>query len=393
MHANLKPALLCALLLLLATPVQAQFFDALKNALAELPRAASWQAGGSSMPSAAEIAGAPAVKAAKDIESEMAPDVTCKKPRERFNVAEKVVEYGGAAASARLQRLITSNLQYGDLDPDDREMLRYLALTTVWLPAEVEARMGSIYSSVTSIFSGRKAELSELDRTALVQIQERLVKLRGTVADYPADIKLIVNPDLKDGAYASFGGIIQLSTRFLNGLEDAGAGADFLLAHEMSHIYKRHAIKQIQFQLVSSAEGWSLARAVLQRASRGMGTDLIGDGVFTLITVPRLFEFVKSVQVKFGKDQELEADSCSTVWLKAVETDPFEAWDKFHASLGGTDTSYSSEHPSNEERAARFRRRAANEPALGAEPRVDVGTVRKEGRKMIKQGASPKKKP
>ena len=386
MHRSRIKSVACVCALLTSAPAMAQIGDFFKRLI---PPILSASAPGTRESDKAEAAAAAAgpVKATRDISSEMSPDTQCNRPRERFDVAEKIGQFGGAAAALRFQRLISSDFQYSDLKPEDHQMLRYLAKTTVWLPAEAEAKLGAIYDLGTGLF-GRAKPIDDLDRAAMDDIDQRLARLRTVVADYPGEIRLSLDKDLADGAFARFGGVIQLSSRFLNGLSDAGTGADFLLSHEVSHVYKRHAIKELQFKLISSSEGWDLAKRILQRAQRGMEIDPIGDGVFLFTTVPRLIDFVRSVQLSFGRDQELEADACSTVWLAAIKTDPFSAWDNYHAKLG-VNTAYSIEHPSTQEREARFRRKAAGAPAAAASRSVDVGTVKEGGKKIISNTAKP----
>lgn len=307
------------------------------------------------------IAGeAAAPRARKDIRAEMQPDVDCSRPQERFNVAEKLAEYGGAEASLRLQRLVESDYRYSDLKPEDREMLQYVARTTVWVPPEVESRLGAAFTGGGAWFrAGGSNALSELDKAALADIESRLNLLRGTVSDFPGSITLSVNKQLPDGAFARFGGVIELSERFLTGLTEAPAAADFLLAHELSHVYKRHAMKDLQFKLISSEEGWELGRKVLQRALRGLQVDPLRDGIFLMTTVPALVDFVRKLQLKFGRDQELEADACSKVWMGRAGIDAFRSFDAYRATLGATTEQpdrYAASHPSDAEREARFKR-------------------------------------
>jgi len=388
-HALLS-GLACTLLLAFTNPAGGQVPDVFKSILPGLKHT---PAGGT--PPATTLppdaASAPRQKSDQEIRSEIAPDITCTKPRERFNVAEKVAEYGGTAASLRLQRLVSTDMQFSDLSEEDRRLLNYLATTTVWVPAEIEAKVAAVYDTATGPFGSRPSP-APLQREALASIEEKLARLRLAVAEYPAEIRLVLNPKLADGAFARLGGIIQLSTRFLNGLADAEQGADFLLAHEVSHVYKRHAIKQIQFLLISSSEGWSLAKKLLQRASRGTQVDLMGDGVFALTTVPKIIEFVRSVQIKFGREQELEADACSTVWLKALQIDPYKAWEQYHATLGANDTAYSLEHPTYEERLSRFKEKVAGSNSGPAQKATDKGSVKKGGGQLI-DDARQKRKP
>lgn len=332
---------------------------------------------------AQSAAGAGPVKASAKAQSEMAPDINCDRPRERFNIAEKLADYGGQAASLRMQRLVGSDFRYTDLTADDKQMLRYVAQTTVWVPAEVEAKLGGIYDTASGFFGLGGTKPSEDEQMALEDIEKRLSTLRGAVADYPGEIHLKLDKKLPDGAFARFGGLILLSDRFLNSLGEAGSGADFLLAHEVSHVYKRHALKDIQFKLISSEEGWGLAKDLLTRAQRGAEFSP-KDAIFAVKTVPELITFVRGVQVRFTRDQEFEADACSTVWLKAVNVPPKDAWRRYQAILG-TSSSYSTEHPSSADREARFNQKADGVPmAKSKTGSIDKGSVTKEGKIVIR---------
>lgn len=79
---------------------------------------------GAPMKSAAMADGSQPVAALKGIKADLPPDRQCNQPQERFNIAEKLVEYGGTEASLRLDRLIKSDYKYSDLTPEDRQMLK-----------------------------------------------------------------------------------------------------------------------------------------------------------------------------------------------------------------------------------------------------------------------------
>lgn len=355
-----------------AAGANAQLLDFLKNlappsaGTASQP-AASGQPGAAKSPamqSAALAEEAPPVGASKAALAELRPDVNCDRPREKFNLGEKLLAYGGTAASLRLERLVSTDFEYSSLTPQDKELLQYLAQTTVWVPPEIESKLGSIFTTTSSWFGGGP-KLSELDELALKAAEERLNKLKTATSDFPAEIKLSVDTTLPDGAFAKFGGVIQISQSFLTSGLSNEAAADFVLAHELSHIYKRHAVKDMQYKLISSSEGWELGRKVLQRAQRGMAVDPIADGIFVFTTVPKLIEFVRSIQLKFGRNQELEADACSSGWLKTVGADPLAAWTAYRTTLGNNTTnenSYASTHPGTPERDARFRKKVAGKP-------------------------------
>ena len=100
-------------------------------------------------------------------------------------------------------------------------------------------------------------------------------------------------------------------------------------------------------------------------------------------TVPKLIDFVRSMQLKFNRDQELEADACSTVWLKDIGVDPIAAWDAYRATVGANadnPASYSASHPTTPEREARFKRKAAGHPmpaGQGSGKRQEVPPVKR----------------
>jgi len=75
--------------------------------------------------------------------NELRVDTQCAKVNERFDVWEKAAEYGGAHAQARLRTLVASDFKHSDLTESDRNFLRYLAYTTVWVPAPVESAVGT----------------------------------------------------------------------------------------------------------------------------------------------------------------------------------------------------------------------------------------------------------
>lgn len=375
-----------ALCTLIAMPADADLLDTFKKWI-PIP--------GSSPPApevSESVANAPVVQPPKDYQSEMAADRNCSRPRDKFNVADKIADYGGTAATLRLQRLITTDFQYSDLKPEDKQMLQYIAQTSVWVPPEVEDKLAAVYDKSKGFFK-REAPLNELEELAFDDVRKRLERVRETVPEYPSEIRLKVDHELKDGAFARFGGLIQISDRFLNGLGDAGAGADFLLSHEVSHVYKRHSIKGIQFTLISSSEGWNLAKQVLRGVPGigNQGSDMfreVKDIVTGLGAIPALMEYVSSVQINFTKDQELEADACSVEWLRALKVEPKKAWADYQDILGANST-YDALHPSTAQRKASFDNRV-DQKAVAPVLSADKGTVKKEGAKIIANPAGPR---
>lgn len=213
MNTRTLALLACAVALLGSTAADAQIGEWLNKVIAPMTRPATQDSLAAQEPPAADTPASSAsaartgTKTLQAIDSEMAPDVLCNRPRERFNIGEKLADFGGTAAALQLQRLVESDFKYTDLKPEDHRLLRYLAQTTVWLPAEAEARLGSIYDFTAGLFAPR-TQLNELQRSALEQVAKQLDGMRQVVADYPADIQLKVDTKLDDGAFARFGGLI-----------------------------------------------------------------------------------------------------------------------------------------------------------------------------------------
>ncbi|HEX6363660.1 MAG TPA: M48 family metalloprotease [Albitalea sp.] len=359
---------------LLAAPAHAQFGGLIDKLIPGATNAASAVlGGGTTRPAdapARDDVGAGATASARAasagasgktaVVGDLPPDRQCKRPQEKFNVVEKAVEYGGQEAAMRLETIVKSNYRYADLTPQDRAMLKYLAQTTVWVPVEAERLLAGAYEKVRSVRSGPANEGDELMRQ---RIAERLEVLKAPLSDFPVAIRLVIDPDLADGAWARFGGVIQIAPSFAETMAEHPMGGDLVLAHELSHVYKRHPLKKLQFELLSSQEGWELGQKVLQRAMRGMASDPIGDGVFLATTMPRLITFVRSLQLKFSREQELEADACAVNWLRAAKEDPVRAWDQFAAKFTST-SSYGGTHPPTAERASNYKAKLS----LGSEP-------------------------
>lgn len=367
---RLRPLLLALGLGLMAAapPSQAQLMDLLKNLA---PTSAgvvkqSEAAASAGPPDAAPVQG----KKAAEIEAELAPDRQCNRPQEKFNIAEKLVEFGGAEAALRLQRLVESDYKYDDIKPEDRKLLRYLAQTTVWVPVWLESKLGAAFDLV----GARQGELTPIEEQTFAEVRQRAGKFYALTTDFPGEINLSLNPELADGAFAKFGGRVQISRNMLQLMDDKRLGADFVLAHEMAHVYKRHEIKRMQFQLISSRDGWELGKKVLQRAQRGPSFEPLRDGLFMLSTVPQLISFVQSMQLRFSSEQELEADACAARWLKASSEDPSKAWVEFREAFaqGSGEQTYGQTHPPTSEREANFIRRVESKPGT---PKTTVATT------------------
>jgi hypothetical protein len=301
------------------------------------------------------------LKASPRALNDLQVDRLCLKVEERFDVWEKAAEYGGVHAQRRLNALLASNFEHSDLTQTDKDMLRYLAYTTVWVPASVESGIGTAWATLSSAGSDGKAEPSgRSQRKALQRLNERLTAMRSGIDGFPGGAKLVLDNDLRDGAFARVGGIVVVSPRFLSLMDEKDAVRDVVLAHELSHLYKRHTIKELQYKLVSSSSGWNIAKKALARVSPSSagGAAVLRDGLGYGILVADLVSFMRSTQLDYSREQELEADACAMQWLGRMDISPREAWQAFAGILSyssasqGNESSYESLHPSPAERDA-----------------------------------------
>ena len=316
---------------------------------------------------------------------DIAPDRQCTRPQEKFNIFEKAVEYGGKEAEARLQRLITSDLRFENLTREDRALLKFIAQTTVWVPVEVEHRIVAI----GGVFSGKGKGSTESLEMSREKVEGRVKRIKATLKDFPGDIRVAIDPAQPDGAYAKFGGDIVIAADFAEQMAEHPIGGDFVLAHELSHVYKRHPIKRLQFELVSTSEGWKLARKLLGRATGANDSNLLANASFIAVDMPKLYSVIKAMHLTFSREQELEADACTAIWLKAIGDDPAPAWKDFVAHYAAKDnhakTAYGSTHPPTSERAQNFAAKLASGKSAGA-----ANTATNKGAKTVATAPSTK---
>jgi len=314
--------------------------------------------------------------------NELAVDRECRKVEERFDVFAKAVDYGGTSAQLRLNQLVATNFEHSQLTAEDRLLLRYLAYTTIWVPIEVETTVGRLYAQISgasgSDLVGGSGNRSE--RKAMERLSQRLQELRELTPGFPGNVNLVLDPDLRDGAFARVGGIVVVSPRYLAQMDENDNVRDVVLAHELSHLYKRHTIKELQHQLITTAPGFSLAKKLLRRSDPQAGPSLIPNFIAYAQLGTELFSAIRATQLNYSREQELEADGCAIRWLEAMKIEPAKAWQVFGALLNDASadptSSYSSLHPSPEERSANIanalRPPRATPPATPSQPVTPV---------------------
>lgn len=302
--------------------------------------------------------------------NELRVDRQCQKVEENFDVWQKAMAYGGTEAQLRLQVLLDSDFKQDQLSPSDREMMRYLAYTTVWIPSSLEANVGRLYAAVSKSGDDNAVAASgRTQRRALERLATRLGEVKGGIPGFPGDARLVFDPALSDGAFARVGGLVVVSSRFLGLMDESDPVRDVVFAHELSHLYKRHTIKEMQYRMVTSAAGFSLAKKLLGRSLPSAKTSVVPDFIYYAQTASELFTWVRESNLAYTRDQELEADACALNWLSALNVPPRDAWRSFETVLAGAPdpaVGYESLHPSPVERAKNIEQALGKSSAPGA---------------------------
>lgn len=164
---------------------------------------------------------------------------------------------------------------------------------------------------------------------AIEEIGERLTK----GAPYPFHWHVANDPTVN--AFAIPGGHVVIFTGLIRAADSAEEVAG-VLAHEAEHVLQRHSLKGIVHQL-----GWQVVLTLIFSEWGGQGSGQIGEAAAQL---PLL---------RFGRDQESEADREALALLKEAKVDPNGMITFFHrlAKEEGVSIPLLSTHPPSASRA------------------------------------------
>ena len=188
------------------------------------------------------------------------------------------------------------------------------------IPVETEQKFGA------EIFAQQKAGLKLVDGAPLKMVNEIGAKLtQGSVYRYQFHVAV----DKSVNAYAMPGGYIVVHTGLLALADNADEVAG-VLAHEVSHVEKRHSLTA----MAQSAGLYATVAVLFGDMGRlaGMGADLLSR--------------------KFSRDHEREADSNGLPLLVQAGMAPqaLAAFFRKMAAQGGGVPAFLSTHPASEER-------------------------------------------
>ena len=279
------------------------------------------------------------------------PDLVCAVPQESFNVFEAVGKRFGTEAGARLQRLLETDFKKSNLTPKDRELLKFIARETLWIPTIIKKWLGdALFSAIESTLVPIDEGLEKERAFAAKTLNDIVVKAPKT----PFPIELMV---LQSGTPSGMVGgrvFIDLDTVNSARLERRGSAHKdelaFVYAHELAHIYKRHKTKRLQEQLISIDEARKMVGILVN--SRNAVTDL-PSLIKTVVNIKTIASALRAHQANFLRSQEVEADSCAAALLVGNRLgDPLRGFDSYTSVHGKKSEAakIDADHPPDAER-------------------------------------------
>lgn len=226
------------------------------------------------------------------------------------------------------------------------DKLRVLARRKVWLPVSAETQVGAWlndkYVKDGAIIAADK--LNSRDRQRFEEIRKTLDAIVGTLpADNPYKFNLQVVQGDQSNASIGVGGYVYLNLGLVRDRSLSGNDIALRLAHEVAHLTRRHALKDIQLKLIDGMAAKKDIQGMLGVATNPVKTmqDVLGTANSTLL----LFQ-------RFDQNQELEGDACGMYLLaRTPGVDARAALKAYEARKPLTSPeSWDTSHPSHEER-------------------------------------------
>lgn len=296
------------------------------------------------------------------------PDAQCQVPDETYDFTGVITARYGPEGALRLKKLLDTDFKESSISPKDKQLLNTLAREMLWIPASVEEQIGNLMFTFSSDLKTMPRDSNEEFWNGTAQLMSRLL---SAAPKTPFDTRLVLVESGDPGSLA--GGLVLLDADTVKSVFDDPRNAgrpklNFILAHELAHIYKRHRAKRIQQLLVDSQSGLKLTRLIFKNVQQGKA-DLSATTVIQMATLfPEIIDLVRKNNAKYEQDQELEADGCATaLMLRAAIDDPLAGFRAYRQDqrnqnkLGGEVghwTPYVS-HPPNDAREKNIQQRAA----------------------------------
>ncbi|MFK7779802.1 MAG: M48 family metalloprotease [Candidatus Gracilibacteria bacterium] len=249
-------------------------------------------------------------------------DTECTNPmdnyKNNYREALKIAGVYCASNSSSFMNLISSeNSNTKENSKALKLLTKEIAKKTVWLPIEIEKKYGEqIYKSrlknedvVLRSTKNRKYKKMYKKLDLFVKKYNTYLEKNDYLKNnsYPFKIKIFILSS-KNRVEAIPGGYIFISEDFIKGKRYRT-----VLAHELTHISKRHLTKDLQYRLINGYDNIADIIKLIKKLNEPNVKQK--DIVFSsLVSANLIYEHFE----KHTQDQELEADACSLKILTSI---------------------------------------------------------------------------
>lgn len=282
-------------------------FDKLRSSVAPAPAAAPTPA--QSPPAAAT----PKVQVGHKqvVLSSQAVDLHCQHVVDPFELDANLAALGGLAAAGATDGLSTILGGRGTARSEGHKLTRSVrerAMLLNWMPMSLEQRYGRLIHE-DALAAGMLVDRNSSVGKRLYPKADALLALvlSGVSEAHPYTFELHIRGENEDNAMALPGGIVYIDAGLLR--EPDPAKARFALAHEISHVLRRHETRIAQARVIDTI---SLTGATSDLIAALRDPTAISAGVLKTATAGH-----RSFRQHYG-DQELQADSCAVRVLSAA---------------------------------------------------------------------------
>lgn len=244
-------------------------------------------------------------------------DEDCAQPFDSANPFIMAVEMSAILQTPRLDDALSKLLKVSPESTSQqrqkqRELLKQTAKHKVWLPVAAETAIGQQLHQalVQQRVILPDEQLHPRDLARLRQIRQSVGRLvQALPANQPYTFQVHATRDRASALAAQMGGFVYVSEGLLRdrGLQDADIA--LRLSHEISHVTKRHVLRDFQTKAV---DAFNLTNWTLQDLQR------LNDGQAVLDLVRQRFSLMQALSKTFDHGNELEADSCAIGLLRQV---------------------------------------------------------------------------
>lgn len=237
-------------------------------------------------------------------------DAHCERVVDPFELNANFAALGGLAAAGAAEGL-SGMLGGGTAKSAGHKLSRSVreqAMLLNWMPMSLEQRYGRLIHE-DALAAGVLVDRDSSAGKRLYPKADALLALvlSGVTEAHPYTFELHVRGAGEDNAMALPGGIVYIDAGLLR--EADPAKARFALAHEISHVLRRHETRIAQARIIDTI---SLTGATSDLVTAVREPAAISAGVLTTAAAGH-----KSFRQHYG-DQELQADSCAVRALSAA---------------------------------------------------------------------------